>query len=290
MKMIPWLVTGVSLVALIACRPSAPYSQSAPPSKQPESTRKEGPASDSSFLEVKGRTQCVPGRKGTIAPVPLHPVVEVLVVPGQCVKKDQPLVKIDDDEPQAEVRAKKATLESARITLKESRRLRAAAERVYQRGAMADVTYYTIRTTAAKAEQEALAAEAALAAAQAELEHYVVTAGVAGVVSWLDVHPGMVSRPGTTVWGEILDLSEIDVRCELTPEQVERVTLGLAAAVRLPGKAEVCAAGKVVFVGIAADRVSGLVPVLVRVSNAKGRLRCEVPVQVRFPNLPAGDK
>ena len=34
----------------------------------------------------------------------------------------------------------------------------------------------------------------------------------------------MVSRPGTTVWGEILDLSEIDVRCELTAEQADQAS------------------------------------------------------------------
>ena len=37
---------------------------------------------------------------------------------------------------------------------------------------------------------------------------------------------GVVSRPDTTVWGEVLDLSEIDVRCEV-PVQV-RFTEALA--------------------------------------------------------------
>jgi hypothetical protein len=35
-------------------------------------------------------------------------------------------------------------------------------------------------------------------------------------------------------------------------------------------------------VGISADRRTGLVPVTVRLPNARGALRCEVPVQVRF--------
>jgi hypothetical protein len=42
-------------------------------------------------------------------------------------------------------------------------------------------------------------------------------------------------------------------------------------------------------VGIAADKHSGLVPVVVRRGNTEGRLRGEVPVQVRFTEaLPAG--
>ena len=44
---------------------------------------------------------------------------------------------------------------------------------------------------------------------------------------------GMVSRPGTSTWGEILDLSEIEVRCELTLDQVERVQHVLRLSPRL---------------------------------------------------------
>jgi hypothetical protein len=92
----------------------------------------------------------------------------------------------------------------------------------------------------------------------------------------------MVSRPGTTVWGEILDLSEIDVRCDVTSEQADRVVPGQEAEVQANGRKEVYGVGKVVVVGIAADKATGLVPIIVRLANLKGRLRCEVPVRVHF--------
>src|SRR4051812_40986867 len=38
--------------------------------------------------EVPGKTQPVPGKVALIAPVPLHPVEEVKVAPGDRVKKD----------------------------------------------------------------------------------------------------------------------------------------------------------------------------------------------------------
>jgi multidrug resistance efflux pump len=291
-------------------------------------------SSEGAALEVKGKTQAAPGRKALIAPVPLHPVVGVLVKPGDRVKKEQPLVKLDDDEPQADLRAKKANLaemkaslarlkaqpreeeraelrallESARVSSKWAREVLDMLKPVYSEGATSKMKFFEARSALLKtaaderaaiarlqqvlkrpikleiAEMQAKvnAAQAAVDVARAELEHYTVTAPIDGVVSWLDVYPGTVSRPGTTVWGEILDLSEIEVRCELTARQAERVSVGEKAAVRLDGSPGAQWPGQVVFVGIAADPRSGRVPVRVKVANPRGRLRCNVEVTVRF--------
>jgi RND family efflux transporter MFP subunit len=233
-------------------------------------------------FDVEGRTQCLPGRKAVIAPTPLHPVVEVLVKPGDRVKKDQALVKLDDDEPQADVRNKKALLEAIGVTRKEAMRYLGALEKGYASGAVPEVTYHVARAAALKAEHDERAAKAAVESAEAELEHYTAVAGVDGVVAWLDVHVGSVSRPGTTVWGEILDLSEIDVRCMVSPDQADQVVLGQSAAVQSSSGKTSYGEGRVVLVGIAADHDTGRVPVIVRLPNSKGRLRCDVPVKVSF--------
>ncbi len=271
MKMLTGVILATGLAALVAGLLVA----DAP------AARKDNPAPAGPVLEVEGRTQCVPGRKAVIAPVPLHPVEEVLVRPGDRVKKGQVLIKIDDDEPQADVRAKKATLESARVVLKETKRLFDQAEAAHRDGALPATNFHATRSAFHKAEHEANAAQAALEAAQAELEHYRVDAKIDGVIAWLDVHVGMVSRPGTTTWGEILDLSEIDARCDLTPENADRVAVGQAAEVRARGRKDGLM-GRIAFVGIAADEKSGLIPVCVRVSNPKTHFRCGVPVRVRF--------
>jgi RND family efflux transporter MFP subunit len=275
MAMIARLAFGVVLVVLIICD-SITTSPTYPLASQQGAPVRV----DRSVTDVPGRTECVPGRKGTIAPVPLHPVVEVLVAPGDRVTKGQALVKLDDDEARADVRAKQAALESARVALQESHRYLGAAEKTYRTGSLPEQRYHEARVAALKAEMDERAAEAACESARAELEHYVVTAAIDGVVSRLEVNPGTVARPGTTVWGEILDLSEIDVRCELSADQADRVSRGQPADVRL-GE-ETVGSGRVVFVGITVAEGSSLVPVVVRVPNRQGRLRCGMPARVRF--------
>jgi RND family efflux transporter MFP subunit len=248
--------------------PGAPADQAAP--------------TNGGFIEVSGRTQAVPSRKAIISAVPLHPVVEVAVAAGDRVKKGQVLIRLDDDEPKADVRAKEAALEGLRIQLKESRRYLESSEKLHEKGALSEHHLHEMRAATLKTEADERNAVAALEGVKAELEHYTLEAPIDGVVSWLDVYVGTTLRPRTSAWGEILDLSEIDVRCELTPEQADQVTAGQRAEVRAKGKKEAAGVGKVVYVGIAADESSGLVPAVVRMDNAKAGLRCGVPVGVRF--------
>jgi RND family efflux transporter MFP subunit len=230
-------------------------------------------------LEVTGLTQCAPGRRGIIAPVPLHPVIEVKVQPGQRVKKGQELVTLDDDEPRADVRLKQALLDSAQHAAKEARRFLAKAESVTE--IMPEQRLFDARLALRKAEADERAARASLDSAAAELEHYRIVAVLDGVVSWLDVYPGVVARPGTTVWGEIVDLRELDVRCELTPDEADRVAVGEKVEVR-PAGGKSLAGASIVFIGPVADAKSGRVPVLVRLPNPDEHLRSGVPVSVRF--------
>jgi membrane fusion protein (multidrug efflux system) len=233
-------------------------------------------------IEAVGRTQCAPGRRTSIAPVPLHPVLEVLVVPGEQVKRGQILVKLDDDEAQADVRLKQALLDSAQSAANEARRFLAKART--KQAVLPEQRLHEAELAVHKAEADERAARATLDSSRAELEHYAVRAGIDGLVSGLDVHPGLVSRPGTSVWGEIVDLREIDVRCELTTRQADDgVALGQPVEVRLPDSERPLPTGRLVFIGSVADRKTGLVPVLVRLHNADLRLRSGVSLLVRFP-------
>jgi multidrug resistance efflux pump len=268
-----------------------------------------------------------------------HPVVAVLVAAGDHVRKDQPLVKLDADEPEAEVRGKQAavaelratlarlqaeprrhdleeaeaTLESYRVATRAAREAFGRLGPLVQEGAIPEQRYHDARATLARGEADERAAaarleklrkrpfdlevaelkarvaqaEEALKAAAAELEHHTLTAPLDGVVSWLDVHPGAVPWPGRTVWGEVLDLSELDVRCDLTPDQADAVAVGQTVEVAWDNRDGGSWHGQVVSVGVAAGADGGRVPVLVRFANPGGRLRSGVPVRVRFGAGPS---
>jgi multidrug efflux pump subunit AcrA (membrane-fusion protein) len=281
-----------------------------------------------------GKTQPAPGRVAKIQPAVLHPVVEILVNPGDRVKKEQPLVKLDDDEPQADVRAKKAVheelkaslarlkeeprkeeqnearaiLENAKVSREEVQLVLDRLEPLFRSGSVAEQRYHEARHQLARSQADEAAAAARLArllkrpfereiaeleariksaaenvkGAEAELEHYTVVSEIDGVVSSLHVQLGMVSRPGTTDWGEVLDLSVIEVRCDVSPELADSLRVGQAAEVRTNGRSASGLSGKVAYIGIAADQSTGRIPVRVRLDNPAGRLRCYVEVKVRF--------
>ncbi len=280
MRGVDWATGGVLALFVAAPQFSSPGPK-AGPATPPKAA---GPAAFAvGTLEVAGLRQCSVGRRGIIAPVPLHPVIDVKVVPGERVRKGQLLVVLDD-EPRADVRLKEALLDSARHAAGEARRFLTKAESVTE--ILPEQRLFDARLAVRKAEADERAAQAAVDSARAELEHYRVAAALDGVVSSLDVYSGVVARPGTTVWGEIVDLRELDVRCELTPAEANRVAVGQKVKVGAAGSSDF-ATGTVTFISPVADAKTGRIPAIAHFANPHERLRCGVSVSVRFTDQQA---
>jgi RND family efflux transporter MFP subunit len=239
-------------------------------------------------ITIPGTTQCSPKGMAILAPAVLHPVEEIFVALGDKVKKGQPVVRLDDDEPQADVRVKKANLENVTIAAREAKRYLASLEKLHLQGAVPEQRIHEARANSFKAEAEERAAKAAVDVAMAELEHYLIAAPIDGIVNRLDVRLGMVSRPGTTEWGEILDLREIDVRLDIPIGQIDKVKVGDQVKVMSSDLKTSHGAGRIVFLGLIAK--SGQVPALVRLANEDGKLRCEIPVNVHFSGAVPRDQ
>jgi RND family efflux transporter MFP subunit len=237
-------------------------------------------------LEVVGRTRVPLTHKGAIAATVLRPVVEVLAAPGDRVKKGQVIIRLDDREAQAKVKGRAAALESARINLKAARNLLGRAEDAWKKGVLPDVRYLEMRNAVLKDEMEERAAQADLASARVELEFYAIKAPLDGTVAWLEAYPGVVAWPGSSVWGDVVDLKVLDVHCDLTAAQAEGLEVGRQADVAPAKGRGTYGVGKVVFVGNVADRRTGLVPVVLRLANPRERVRAGVAVAARFRAAP----
>jgi len=284
MRSFMWLGCGV-LALVVAARGGSPATKSASGlGLWPNS----GEAASDGSIEVAGVTQCVPGRRASIAPVPLHPVVDVKVVPGDYVKKGQLLVKLDDDEARADVRAKQAQLESAQYSAAEARRFLTKARA--KQAVLPEQRLHEAELAVRKSEADERAARAALDSSEAELEHFSVSAVIDGVVSWLEVYPGLVSRPGTSLWGEIVDIRELDVRCEVTPEQADEVSLGEPVELRTSDGKRALPLGHVIYIAPVADPKTKQVPILVRIHNRDQRVRSGISVAMRFAPLGVDSK
>ena len=71
---------------------------------------------------------------------------------------------------------------------------------------------------------------------------------------WLAISPGTLTWPGSSVWGEIVDLGELDVGCELPPFQADQLTLGQPAEAWLDGEETQAAKGSVALIGYSSPK------------------------------------
>jgi multidrug efflux pump subunit AcrA (membrane-fusion protein) len=338
-----WSISLLMAVVTTGCRPASQLSiattamaaEPAPPLAV--SAAAEHPRSG--YLEIPGTTLPAPGRISEITAAVMHPVMRILVKPGDFVRTGQRLIEIDSDEPEADVRAKQAEVEelkSALARLKsmpraeeraearaqlESAQIASKAARAYlerlaalrEHDAVSAREYSTQKTTLLRAEADEKAAQAhldvllkqpieheiaetaarlavadaELDAAEAELEHYVLHASIDGVVCWLDVTPGTVNRAGTKVWGEIVDLQEVDVKVEMTPRQLSMIDRLQPVHIRQP-EIDKSWDARFVYAAPAANHETGRIPVILRVSNTEEQLRCHLNVLAQFKLAASG--
>jgi multidrug resistance efflux pump len=319
----------IGVASLLKSAENLPHAQAGTGKQAPAAVEANG------RLRLAGKTEPAPGHIASIATMQIHPVIKVMIAPGDRVREGQVIVELDRDEPEAEVRAHqaevvqlqaslarlkavpreqerdkaRAELEAARATAKGAREHLSRITALLQKEAIAPGQELTARTESlnadaderaaaayleyllkqpipqeiAQLEAQIASAQAELESFQAELEHYTLHAPIDGVVAWLKVMPGTVTRPGFAAWGEIVDVRELDVRAAVTAEQADLIDREQPVPIILPGRTGERLSGHVAFIGPAADPQTALVPVLVRVSNPDERLRANVDVELEIP-------
>ena len=142
------------------------------------------------------------------------PVKRVLVAEGEHVRRGQALILLDDSEQRGLLSQAAAQRQGA---VQDERRTLALVERGWATKAVRDRSVST-----------ANAARAAESGASARLDHYVLRAGIDGIVLKRDVEPGDLALPSRTLM-QLGDPARIRITATVDERDVPRIRIGQAA-------------------------------------------------------------
>lgn len=207
---------------------------------------------------------------------------------GDRVSKGQVLVKLDDAEVLASLRAAEAALEvakagarAAQANLEDAKRNLERMQQLYDAGAISlqQLEQAQLRYEQAAAgvnDAQVRQAEAAVESARLQLENTVIVSPINGVVAARFADPGELagtSQPLLT----LVDISEVQVTCNVTGEDVNSLRTGqnVPVVVAAAGQTEEERrfTGRITSLAPAADARSKLFPVRISIPNPDGRLR-----------------
>lgn len=160
-------------------------------------------------------------------------IAEVLVEPGDCVRRGQVLARLNAIAAESQVRSAEASLEEmkANDTVAQDEWLRA------QQGSdlFSKEENERRRTAAATARAKVKAAEAQLVDARNRLAHTLIVAPSDGVILTRTAEVGQIAVPGTSVLFRLGRDGEVELRGEVAEPDVPRLQVGQNAQIRLAG-------------------------------------------------------
>lgn len=214
---------------------------------------------------------------------------------GDRVSADQPLLRLEADLQETEVRRRHAiwkddsALRSEEQRLEILQKLYQDAQELYdsvgsisgQELSQLRIEYVTVRGRVEQLRTEKVRQELEYDMARRELEMRTLEAPIAGVITELELDVGEWVNPGDAAM-RLVDASTVVLRVSVSEAAAYELAEGMELPVRvqgLPGDEPVT--GVIRFVSPVADAASGLVPVRIGLTNEQGRLRPGAKARIR---------
>lgn len=227
----------------------------------------------------------LPGEEGVVGADIPGKVIRILFAEGDTVKKGTPLIVLDSQDMNDQLKAAqnqldvvKATLPKAEAGVEKSQRAYDNAKALLEAGAAAANDLSDAETGLKAAQADLATLKANIAAAQSgvdrlqhSLANMVIKAPIDGVVEEKNVAVGAYVGPGTPL-ATVKNVSTIQAVIKIAQEDVAKVQIGQKVTVRVSGDAQVYK-GTVRYVSTAASMASRTFQAKVEVPNTDNRLK-----------------
>ena len=218
-------------------------------------------------------------------------IVKIDGVDGQKVKRDQQILKLDQQDLLTQLQEMERTIEAAKLKSERARRDYQRLLDLQQRGVVTAKDFEDARVTFSLSENDAQIAEARAANLRDKLTKTEIRAPHDGTLLLKDLTEGQVitsaaAQNGGTLLGEVADLSALMVRTNINEIDVARLKVGDAARVRVDSMRSVQMTGTIKRIATSAlessvDRTR-VFPVDVILDDADERLRPGMSATVVF--------
>ena len=242
-------------------------------------------------------------RMATISAKITGKVMEVFVEEGMRVKAGQVLARLDDSNVKASLDVAESQLDSARLTLDETRALLKQADNEFQRATelakqkiasqsdldKAESDAVSIRARLARQERDATVAERQVAMWKQQMDDTIIRAPFGGVVTTKDAQPGEMISPvsaggGFTRTGvcTIVDMESLEIEIDVNESYINRVEATQPVEATLDAYSTWKIPCKVIAIIPTADRQKSTVKVRVGFDKLDQRILPEMGVKVAF--------
>lgn len=199
-------------------------------------------------------------------------VTGLLVKEGDAVDEGQPILEIDPEKRELELKSERARLAEAQQNIEMTEREAKRRRNLHSKNATSQAVLDEAETALASARSRFVAAQAQLGLAQRALQDASVTAPFRGLIARRHVGVGSFVRPGDPLF-DLVALDPIEVEFHLTERDSGRVSQGDVVEVRVAPYPEEVFRGVVTVISPRIDPRTRTLRVKAAIDNTDGRLR-----------------